>query len=45
MKVHIKLKDKPLCGVKHNPRKGPLRYVGARYPEATCLRCLKAVEK
>lgn len=42
MKKHLKLKNKPLCGVKRQKRK--LQYVENR-DEVTCKRCLDAIER
>jgi hypothetical protein len=42
LKIHIKIKGKPACGVKKQKR--PLRYA-ENEGEATCERCKRVVSK
>lgn len=42
MRIHIKLNNKALCGQKKQKRR--LQYAEHK-GEATCARCIKAVEK
>lgn len=42
MKIHLKLKNKPLCGQKK--QKSKFRYA-EKQAEVTCKRCLKCIER
>jgi hypothetical protein len=42
LKTHLKLKGRPLCGVKRN--KHPLKFTASQ-DQLTCERCKKAVER
>lgn len=42
MKKHLKLKNKPLCGIKKQKRK--LQFVD-RHEDVTCGRCIAAIAR